>query len=73
MGGVRSGRDALELVAAGASHVGLGTVLFADPDAADRVRSELLTELATLGLTAEEARGIAHEGALSRLEVETRI
>ena len=31
MGGVSSGRDALELVAAGASAVALGTVLFADP------------------------------------------
>jgi dihydroorotate dehydrogenase (NAD+) catalytic subunit len=73
MGGVRTGRDALELIAAGASAVALGTVLFADPDAPGRVRSELSAELATLGLTAEEARGIAHEGAQSRLEVETRI
>ena len=73
MGGVRTGRDALELIAAGASAVALGTVLFADPDAANRVRGELEAELATLELTAEEARGIAHEGAQSRLEVETRI
>ena len=41
MGGVRSGLDALELVAAGASVVSLGTVLFADPAAPDRVRDEL--------------------------------
>ena len=33
MGGVATGRDALELIAAGATHVALGTVLFADPDA----------------------------------------
>ncbi len=33
MGGVRTGRDVLELVACGATHVALGTVLFADPDA----------------------------------------
>ena len=32
MGGVGSGLDALELVAAGASVVSLGTILFADPD-----------------------------------------
>jgi dihydroorotate dehydrogenase (NAD+) catalytic subunit len=41
MGGVRTGRDALELIACGASHVALGTVLFADPDAPQRVREEL--------------------------------
>jgi dihydroorotate dehydrogenase (NAD+) catalytic subunit len=71
MGGVRTGRDALELIAAGASAVALGTILFADPDAPERVRGELLTELATLGLSAEEARGIAHDPAYPRLEVET--
>src|SRR5205807_560403 len=38
MGGVATGRDALELIAAGATHVALGTVLFADPDAPARVR-----------------------------------
>src|SRR5262249_30143925 len=31
MGGVSTGRDALELVAAGATHVALGTVLFTHP------------------------------------------
>jgi dihydroorotate dehydrogenase (NAD+) catalytic subunit len=41
MGGVYSGRDALELIAAGARHVALGTVLFADPDAPTRIRAEL--------------------------------
>ena len=41
MGGVMSGRDALELIACGAVHVALGTVLFADPDAPSRVREEL--------------------------------
>jgi len=41
MGGVTSGRDALELVACGATHVALGTILFADPDAPRRVREEL--------------------------------
>ena len=33
MGGVQTGRDALELIACGATHVALGTVLFADLDA----------------------------------------
>ncbi len=41
MGGVMSGRDAIELIACGAVHVALGTVLFADPDAPSRVREEL--------------------------------
>jgi dihydroorotate dehydrogenase (NAD+) catalytic subunit len=41
MGGVSTGRDALELIACGATDVALGTVLFADPDAPSRVRDEL--------------------------------
>jgi dihydroorotate dehydrogenase (NAD+) catalytic subunit len=49
MGGVSSGRDALELVAAGASAVALGTILFADPLAPSRVRAELDAELGSLG------------------------
>ncbi|HEU5363632.1 MAG TPA: dihydroorotate dehydrogenase catalytic subunit [Gaiellaceae bacterium] len=50
MGGVSTGRDALELVACGATHIALGTVLFADPDAPSRVRVELRRELDELGL-----------------------
>jgi dihydroorotate dehydrogenase (NAD+) catalytic subunit len=41
MGGVQTGQDALELIAVGARHIALGTVLFADPDAPARVRAEL--------------------------------
>ena len=41
MGGVATGLDALELVAAGASAVALGTILFADPGAPTRIRAEL--------------------------------
>ncbi len=63
MGGMANGRDALELVAAGASAVALGTILFADPGAPVRIREELAAELALLGLDSlDEARGIAHEG-----------
>jgi dihydroorotate dehydrogenase (NAD+) catalytic subunit len=43
MGGVWSGSDATDLVSAGASAVALGTVLFADPSAPGRIRSELDT------------------------------
>ena len=49
MGGVWSGRDASEMIACGATHVALGTVLFADPDAPARVRAELADELARTG------------------------
>ncbi len=50
MGGVWSGRDVLELVACGATHVALGTVLFADPDAPGRVRDELQEAVRDAGL-----------------------
>ena len=60
MGGVCSGRDALDLIAVGASAVALGTVLFGDPDAPDRVRAELAAEAAARGFGDPlEARGIA--------------
>jgi dihydroorotate dehydrogenase (NAD+) catalytic subunit len=41
MGGVWNGRDAREFIAAGASAVALGTVLFTDPAAPLRIRREL--------------------------------
>jgi len=64
MGGVRTGRDVLELLAAGASAVALGTVLFADPGAPARVRAELLDEVERLGLASiEDAVGLAHDSA----------
>ena len=61
MGGVTSGLDALELVAAGASVVSLGTVLFADPEAPARVREELRSEAAARGYANPlAARGVAN-------------
>ncbi len=61
MGGVGSGLDALELVAAGASVVSLGTILFADPDAPTRVRHELLVEATARGFAnPHDARGVAN-------------
>jgi len=63
MGGVRTGQDVLELIACGATHVALGTILFADPDAPARVRSELSLALANARLdNASEAFSAAHEG-----------
>ena len=64
MGGVETGAHALELIAAGASAVALGTVLFADPGAPARVRRELEAEAARHGLEDPlAARGAAHAGA----------
>ena len=66
MGGVQTGRDALELIAVGARHVALGTVLFADPDAPARVRAEMDDAAAELGWSSyEDAYATAHEDALS--------
>jgi dihydroorotate dehydrogenase (NAD+) catalytic subunit len=65
MGGVSTGRHALELVAAGASAVALGTVLFADPEAPGRIRAELAEELARLEVDSlEDVRGLAQADAL---------
>lgn len=64
MGGVQSGLDALEFVAAGAADVALGTILFADPDAPARVRAEFDAECAARGFaSADDARGVAHDHA----------
>jgi dihydroorotate dehydrogenase (NAD+) catalytic subunit len=61
MGGISTGRDALDFLASGASSIALGTILFADPDAPGRVRRELAEELASHGLSsAEDATGLAH-------------
>jgi dihydroorotate dehydrogenase (NAD+) catalytic subunit len=66
MGGVMTGRDVLELVAVGAQDVALGTVLFRDPEAPQRLRTELAAEVAALGVAdVDDVRGVAHEGGLS--------
>jgi dihydroorotate dehydrogenase (NAD+) catalytic subunit len=66
MGGVRTGLDALEFVAAGAQHVAVGTTLFADPDAPARIRMELHAAARERGWnTYEDAYAAAHEAALS--------
>jgi dihydroorotate dehydrogenase (NAD+) catalytic subunit len=60
MGGVRSGEDALDFVAAGASVVALGTVLFSDPSAPCRVRGELEALARARGLSeVTDACGLA--------------
>ncbi|HYX88545.1 MAG TPA: dihydroorotate dehydrogenase [Gaiellaceae bacterium] len=73
MGGVATGRDALELLAAGASDVAVGTALFADPAAARRIRAELAAELAARGFAnADNAVGAAH-GTSRTLDHESRV
>jgi dihydroorotate dehydrogenase (NAD+) catalytic subunit len=65
MGGVWTGRDALELIAAGATDVALGTVLFTDPSAPVRIRQELRAAAETVGFTDPWAtRGISHREVL---------
>jgi dihydroorotate dehydrogenase (NAD+) catalytic subunit len=50
MGGIETGRDALEFAACGARDVALGTVLFVDPGAPERVRVELEAACADAGV-----------------------
>jgi dihydroorotate dehydrogenase (NAD+) catalytic subunit len=62
MGGVQSGKHALDLIAAGASAVALGSVLFGDLEAPERVRTELEEEARARGFERpSEARGAAHQ------------
>src|SRR4029079_8765245 len=73
MGGVCTGRDALEMIACGATHVALGTVLFADPDAPTRVRTELAAEIKSLGSgSAEDVFGVALDAVASEVNSATR-
>jgi len=63
MGGIRSGHDALEFIAAGASAVSIGTVVFGDPGAPWRVAAELGQELEARGYgSLSEVVGAAHKG-----------
>jgi dihydroorotate dehydrogenase (NAD+) catalytic subunit len=70
MGGVTTGLDALEFLAAGAAAVALGTVLFGDPEAPRRVRRELDAELRERGIPSPaQATGLAHAAGRSRAPV----
>jgi dihydroorotate dehydrogenase (NAD+) catalytic subunit len=57
MGGIETGRDALEFAACGARDVALGTVLFADPGAPARLRAELATACADAGVASPDDAG----------------
>lgn len=61
MGGVASGRDALELILAGASGVSVGTASFGNPTAIIKIQSELKELLPQRGFTSlRQAVGYAH-------------
>ena len=55
MGGVTCGQDVVELAACGATDVALGTVLFGDPDAPDRIREELAS------VAVDDVHAVAHD------------
>ncbi|HEY3903649.1 MAG TPA: dihydroorotate dehydrogenase [Streptosporangiaceae bacterium] len=62
MGGVLTGRDALELMLAGASMIAVGTALFHDPSACARILRELDDELLKHGIgRVSEVIGAAHD------------
>ncbi len=66
MGGVRTGLDALALIAAGASAVALGTILFSDPGSPTRVREELEAEVVARQYESPAAiRGVARQDVAS--------
>ena len=63
MGGVASGRDAFELVLAGASAVSIGTATFGNPTAVLQKRDQLSELLLEKGITDfRDAIGFAHRG-----------
>jgi dihydroorotate dehydrogenase (NAD+) catalytic subunit len=67
VGGVQTGRDALEFLLAGASMVGIGTEIVHDPSACSRVQRELEEELAAIGVDrAADIVGQAHTRRAAR-------
>lgn len=63
MGGVQTGRDALELVLAGASAISVGTATFGNPTAAIKIKNELQDLLISREFNSfSSAIGYAHRG-----------
>lgn len=63
MGGVASGRDAFELILAGASAVSVGTATFGNPNAVMQIKEELSQLLTKNGFNDfRDAIGFAHRG-----------
>ncbi len=64
MGGITNGAEALQFVLAGASAVSVGTAIFADPSAPQRISRELAELLASKGFDRfSDAVGFAHRSA----------
>jgi dihydroorotate dehydrogenase (NAD+) catalytic subunit len=63
MGGVASGRDAFELILAGASAISIGTATFGNPNAAMQIKEQLSELLTQKGFNDfRDAIGFAHRG-----------
>jgi dihydroorotate dehydrogenase (NAD+) catalytic subunit len=61
VGGIRTGADALEFLAAGATAVQVGTAIFNDPSAPMRIVHELAAELDRRGIPSPaDVVGVAH-------------
>jgi dihydroorotate dehydrogenase (NAD+) catalytic subunit len=61
MGGVASGKDAFEMILAGASGISVGTASFGDPSAVYRIQNELREILERKGFSSvKDAVGYAH-------------
>ena len=62
-GGVLSGEDALQMIMAGATAVGVGSALYYDGDSAfERILAELLAIMEQEGITnLDQVRGCAHQ------------
>jgi dihydroorotate dehydrogenase (NAD+) catalytic subunit len=73
MGGVMTGRDALDMLACGARLVALGTVLFADPDAPARVRDELARAAEELGVVEPDDMYAAAHSVEKTLEMGSKV
>jgi dihydroorotate dehydrogenase (NAD+) catalytic subunit len=61
MGGIASGKDALEMILAGASGVSIGTASFGNPTVIMSIQAELKQLLQDRGFTSlKQAVGYAH-------------
>jgi dihydroorotate dehydrogenase (NAD+) catalytic subunit len=63
IGGVSSGRDAVEMIMAGATAVGIGSAVYNEgPQALARIRGEMVALMAELGFDCVDVmRGVAHQ------------
>ncbi|MEY2638270.1 MAG: hypothetical protein RLZZ194_760 [Actinomycetota bacterium] len=69
MGGVASGKDAFEMILAGASGISIGTASFGDPSAVYRIQNELREILIGKGFASvKDAVGYAHRANVTEGE-----